>query len=325
MELKDLLGHVPALATAFGMTTAQVNLILEFLAKKKIAKPDVEFKASIANMAKPGKKPFLFVEEEKGSFFFYNLDFPMLKKDIEPKLKKAEKALKTAKDGEKENLEAQVAFLSLCLDRIKKKKWLATSGKMVFTRVDSTTNECFMNLTGKVEGPRKSTLHTVLSELDFKDKNGNILRINTTDTTEQDTSEENPNDPNDTVQEDDKEAQQRSLVRNKKVETIKGNLPKLQQAVGIADAAKVQANIDKYQQLLQDVIKEANADGVVTEEEQQNIDEVRRELQKMTQHLERLDGRKIKLVPKNKAKVVERMKRSNQRLKEIADRLGIQL
>ncbi|MFK7797404.1 MAG: hypothetical protein AB8E82_08115 [Aureispira sp.] len=320
MELKDLAGHVPALATAFGVTAAQVNLMLEFLGKKKIAKPDVEFKASIANMAKPGKKSFLFVEEEKGSFLFYNCEFPMQKKDIEPKLKKAEKALKTAKDGEKTSLEAQVTALSLFLDRIKKKKWLATSGKIAFDRVNAETSECFMKLAGKVEGPRKSSLHTVLAEVDFKDKNGNILRIST-----KDTSEEDSNDPTETVQEDDKAAQKRGLLRNKKVETIQGNLPKLQQAVGVADAEKVQANIDKYQQLLEEVIAEANADGVVTKEEQQNINKVRRELKKMTQHLERLGGRKIKLTPKNKAKVVDRMEKSKARLREMADRLGIQL
>ena len=147
------------------------------MGKKKIAKPDVAFKASIANMAKPGKKPFLFVEEEKGSFFFYNLDFGMLKKDIGPKLRKVEKTLKSAKDDEKELLEAQVTFLSLCLDRIKKKKWLATSGQIAYKHTDLKSNECFMSLEGKIEGPRKSDLHMILTDLDFKDKNGNILRI----------------------------------------------------------------------------------------------------------------------------------------------------
>lgn len=319
MELKDLAAHTATLATALGMTSAQVDLMLEFLGKKKIAKPDVAFKASIANMAKPGKKNFLFVEEEKGSFFFYNLDFPMLKKDIQPKLKKAEKSLKFAKEGDKLALEVEVAFLTACLDRIKKKKWLATSGKIAYKESKAETKECFMDLTGKIEGPRKSSMDSVLSKLDFKDKNGNILRIIGTNT---------PiglGTPTESIQEDDTAKQQKNLVRNKKIEAIKGNLPKLQQAVGIADAEKVQANINKYQKLLEDLIKEANADGVVTKEEQQSINEARGELNKMTQHLERLDGRKIKLTPKNKAKVVERMKKTDQRLQKIAKRFGIQL
>ena len=82
MEVKDLSSHSPALEKAFGMSNSQIALLLELLQKKKIAKPLMAFKASAANIAKPGKKPFVFVEEEKGSFFFYNLAFPMLKKDI---------------------------------------------------------------------------------------------------------------------------------------------------------------------------------------------------------------------------------------------------
>ncbi|MFK7796050.1 MAG: hypothetical protein AB8E82_01255 [Aureispira sp.] len=280
MELKDLAGHSTALAPALGMNPAQLNLMLEFLGKKKIAKPDVEFKASIANMAKPGKKPFLFVEEEKGSFFFYNLAFPMLKKDVEPKLKKAEKTLKTAKEGEKELLEAQVTFLSLLLDRIKKKKWLATSGKIAYKRTSSETNECFMSLEGKVEGPRKSSLHTVLADLDFKDKNGNILRVLggseeevvSTKGTNEDTTGNNQ-------VEDNSQSEQEKAKRKARRDKMEKGLNDMEPLVGKAPKAKLEAQIQKYEDFLVKMKEEANADGQIDEIEAIEIADMEQKIQ----------------------------------------------
>ena len=269
MELKDLAAHTAALAPVLGITAAQMGLMLEFLSKKKIAKPDVEFKASVPNMAKPGKKPFLFVEEEKGSFFFYNCDFRMQKKDIEPQLKKAEKALKTAKDGEKELLEAQVTFLSLCLDRIKKKKWLATSGKIAYKSTNSESNECFMSLEGKVEGPRKSSMDTVLAGLDFKDKNGNILRIQTTTS---DTNTETSNN-NETEKETDPSSTS-NPKHQRQVEQLTQGLAKIREVIGKIDPQKLLQKVEHIQGVLDNVIAEAKADGQLDDTEKADFDRI---------------------------------------------------
>ena len=325
MELKDLAGHSSALAPVLGVTPAQVNLMLEFLGKKKIAKPDVEFKASVPNMAKPGKKPFLFVEEEKGSFFFYNCDFRMLKKDIEPKLKKAEKSLKSAKDGEKELLEAEVAFLSLCLDRIKKKKWLATSGKIAYKSTNSETNECFMSLEGKVEGPRKSSMHTVLAELDFKDKNGNILRVlgGLEDKVVEETTGEQVEEKIDNNGVEDKNTPTREeQIRAKKLEKMENGIGQMAGVVGRAPKDKLLPNIEKYELALAKLKEEANADGTITKEEQEAIDKAEQALKAVREQVESgstdTNERTVQRA-KNKAKI----RKYKAQLDQLAKRLGI--
>jgi hypothetical protein len=317
MELKDLAGHSAALAPVLGITSAQLNLMLEFLGKKKIAKPDVEFKASVPNMAKPGKKPFLFVEEEKGSFFFYNCDFRMQKKDIEPQLKKAEKALKSAKDGEKELLEAQVTFLTLCLDRIKKKKWLATSGKVAYKNTNSETSECFMSLEGKVEGPRKSSMDAVLAELDFKDKNGNILRIQT-GTSDTDTG-------TDTVQDTatEEETTTRSTPNPKhqrQVEQLIQGLAKIKAVIGSVAPQKLTQKVEHIQGLLDNIIEEAEADGQLDDTEKADFDRIQAAIDSTLEAISEGGQGGTTLTPEMRNKMQDNMKKLTARLeKTIAD------
>ena len=276
MELKDLASHSATLEKAFGMTSSEVSLFLELLNKKKIAKPIMAFKASAANMAKPGKKPFVFVEEEKGSYFFYNLAFPMLKKDIQPKLKEVEKSLAKAKDEDKEALEAQQVFLEALLDRIKKKKWLATSGKMAWKSTNDTTKECFMNVEGKVEGQRKSTMDVALAQLgyDFADKNGNLLRFIGSSNQEAQVEEENSNPTTeetatntDSSSENTAAAKARQEKRNK----LDKGIATMDKAVGKVSKVTLSEKLATYEAALVKLKEEANADGTIDETERAEI------------------------------------------------------
>lgn len=313
MELKDLAGHSAALAPALGITPAQLNLMLEFLGKKKIAKPDVEFKASIANMAKPGKKPFLFVEEEKGSFFFYNCDFRMQKKDVEPLFKKAEKNLKTAKDGDKELLEAQVTFLSLCLDRIKKKKWLATSGKIAYKSTNAETKECFVSLEGKVEGPRKSSMDAVLAELDFKDKNGNILRIQTANT---DTG------TNDGTEDETTSSSTPNKKHQRQVEQLTAGLAKIREVIGRATPQKLTQKVEHIQGLLDNIIKETEADGLLDDTEKADFDRIQAAIESTLEAINEAGQGGTTLTTEMREKMQVNMEKLTGRLKRSIEKLN---
>ena len=326
MELKDLASHSATLEKAFGMTSSEVSLFLELLNKKKIAKPIMAFKASAANMAKPGKKPFVFVEEEKGSYFFYNLAFPMLKKDIQPKLKEVEKSLAKAKDEDKEALEAQQVFLEALLDRIKKKKWLATSGKMAWKSTNDTTKECFMNVEGKVEGQRKSTMDVALAQLgyDFADKNGNLLRFIGSSNQEAQVeaattvSEESTDTTTAEPSTDDSGRKKRGQQLNK----IDAGITKMQDAAGRVSNDKLLPNMEKYEQALAKLRTEAEADGTVDETERAEIEKAEEALAALRQQVEQGEdaatGRDAKKA-QNKAKI----EKYKAQLDQLAKKLGI--
>lgn len=324
MDLKDLANYSSELEKAFGITSTQMGLLLELLNKRKIAQPVMAFKAGTANMAKPGKKPFVFVEEEKGSFFFYNLQFPMLKKDIQPKLKGVEKALKKAADTEKEVLEAQKVFLELLLERIKKKKWLATSGRMAWKNTNANTQECFMSLEGKIEGPHKSSLDVALSKLDydFTDKNGNLLRIlgstvtgesteETTSEGEENTDTSSPSEGSTSSKGQEKRAQQ--------LGKIDGGIGKMEAAVGRVSKEKLLPNIEKYELALAKLREEALADGTIDEKEQKAIDKAEEALAAIKAQVETGDADRTAKRAQNKAKI----KKYKAQLDKLAKKLGI--
>ncbi|MGH1339364.1 MAG: hypothetical protein ACRBFS_24810 [Aureispira sp.] len=309
MELKNLISHSSTLEKAFGMSSAQVKLMLELLTKRKIAKPLLAFKASAANIAKPGKKPFVFVEEEKGSYFFYNLDFPMLKKDIRPKVKEVKKALRKAKEGDKEGLEAQEVFLEALFDRVKKKKWSATSGKIAWSNTNAETQECFMSLEGKVEGARKSTMDVVLAQLgyDFADKNGHLLRIIGSTTSE------------DTTVEPEASKGKGSQERAQEVGDINRTISKIRQAIGRVSKEKLLANIDKYERALAKLKEEADADGNRAEEERKAIAKTEEALTAVRQEIENATEDRAVTKARNKAKI----KKYKAQLDKLAQKLGI--
>ncbi len=164
---------ITAIAKLAKIEPKQVEGLITMATTRKMPKAETVFKASVTKLDKKTKRQFTFVEEDKGSFFFVDLLFPLLKKDLQPKVKEVEKQLANAKDKDKAGLEAYLAFLNGLLDRVLKKKMSGTYGHMKFAT--SEEGKCYMNVVGKVQGARKASLHEVVNLLDLKAKSGDAL------------------------------------------------------------------------------------------------------------------------------------------------------
>lgn len=325
MELKDLSSKTDLLAKGLGIDSGNVKLLLELLQSKKITKPELKFKAENSKLKVAGKKPFVYVEEEKGSFFFLGLDFPMMKKHIEPKLKAAEKALAKAKESEKEGLEAQKVFFEALFDRVKKKKLVATSGKIAVKEVDAETKECFMTLEGKVEGDQKSSLGEILKTVNFAAKNGEILRLfdptasGASDTATSTTGEEN--------EVDNKEKEAKKEKRAAQLTKMQEGIAKMDGAKDKVSKDKLDANIAKYEAALTKLIEEAKKDGIVDDDEQANIDNLEAALNALKEAVAQQSGQSDsaakKMTPERRAKIKENMSKINARLEAITKKLGL--
>lgn len=119
------------------------------------------------------------------------------------------------------------------------------------------------------------------------------------------------------------EQQKRKALRKAKREKIKENVGKLEQATGTANPDKIRENLDKYKQVLEQLIEEANADGVVDQQEQDEIDALHNNIENLEQQIGKLE--QPKLTPQRRAKVQENVQKIDQRLQEMAEKLGITL
>jgi hypothetical protein len=245
----------------------------------------------------------------------------MQKKDINPKLSQVQKQLHKAKDEEKEALQAQELFLSTLLDRIKKKKWLATSGKMAFKNTNVETKECFMTLEGKVEGKRKSTMDVALSQLgyDFEDKNGNLLRFVSAATPveqKEQTQEESVGNAEEAAKDVDKRKRAVQLTK------IGSGIEKMDQAQAKVSKDKLTPNIEKYERALEQLKKDALADGEIEDSERQEIEKAETALSALKEKIERgtdTNQERAQVKARNKAKV----RKYKAQLDKLAKQLGI--
>lgn len=112
-------------------------------------------------------------------------------------------------------------------------------------------------------------------------------------------------------------------ARQAKLNTIQQNMGKIQSAVGVADAQKVRDNLHKYKQVLEQLIKQAEQDGQVDKEEQQQINTLKQTIEKLEKQLNHLGDRKIQLTPKRRTKVQENINTIDQRLQGILNKLGL--
>lgn len=328
IELKDLGGKIDVLAKGLGIDTANTGLLVELLQNKRITKPEQKFKSGTTKLKVAGKQPFVYVKEEKGSFMFLGLDFPMMKKHVEPKLKAVKKALEKAKEAEKESLEVQVAFFTALFDRVKKKKLVATSGKMMLKEIDKSTNECFMSLEGKVEGDDKGVLGDIFLATDYAAKNGEILRMYNPGTSSSSSDmSSNKEDKTEEDKGDNKEDKDTAnLAANKQKRS--GQMTKMEEGIGKMNQAKdslpkdkMDANIAKYQAALDKLIAEAKKDGVIDADEQAQIDSLQKALNDLKDAVASNTGKKI--TPEQRVKIKENIGKINARLEAMVKALKL--
>jgi hypothetical protein len=194
---------------------------------------------------------------------------------------------------------------------------LATSGKVAYKNTNSETSECFMSLEGKVEGPRKSSMDAVLAELDFKDKNGNILRIQT-GTSDTDTG-------TDTVQDTatEEETTTRSTPNPKhqrQVEQLIQGLAKIKAVIGSVAPQKLTQKVEHIQGLLDNIIEEAEADGQLDDTEKADFDRIQAAIDSTLEAISEGGQGGTTLTPEMRNKMQDNMKKLTARLeKTIAD------
>jgi hypothetical protein len=176
MDISKLTGaDKTAIAKLSGISVANIDLLIMLATTYKIPQAEIKFKNSVGKLSKAGKRPFVFVREAKGSYFFVDMNFPMMKKDLIPKQSEIKKLLAKAKEAEKPGYEAYLCFVETLLDRVKKKKMIATYGAMKLHKTEG--KKCFMNLAGKIQGADKANLHTLINPMNLMSKPGDFLQF----------------------------------------------------------------------------------------------------------------------------------------------------
>lgn len=162
----------------------------------------------------------------------------------------------------------------------------------------------------------------VVEEATVEEKTGAETTNNTATTEDAPVEETSGETSTEEATQQDTAAPTTKAMHLKKLQKMADNLPKLERAVGVADANKVNTNIEKYQSTIADIKKEALAnDGAIDAEEQALIDELETTLQAMKERLERLGGRKAVLVGKAKEKVEQGIQTAGDYVKNLLDKL----
>ncbi len=117
---------------------------------------------------------------------------------------------------------------------------------------------------------------------------------------------------------------EKKVIRAAKIKKMNENIGKMDKAVGTAPKEKLNANVEKYEAALATLIKEANEDGNVDEDEQAEIDNLQNALDALKANIEKGEGAKVKkMTPERKAKIKENMDKINARLEAITKKLGL--
>ncbi|MFK7798547.1 MAG: hypothetical protein AB8E82_13930 [Aureispira sp.] len=175
MDISKLTGaDMAAIAKLANIEAGHVQGLITMATAQKMPRAEVIFKGSVGKLDKKNKRFFTFVKEAKGSFFFIDMNFPMLKKDLLPRQKNIQKQLATAKEADKPAWQAYKTFIDALVDRVvTKKKMSATYGSMKFAKNES--GKCFMYPVGKVQGADKANLHAVVNPLNLTSKTGHTI------------------------------------------------------------------------------------------------------------------------------------------------------
>jgi hypothetical protein len=231
----------------------------------------------------------------------------------------------------------KVAYGEVSLNEEGKYEFLVQDGKMRKPQLKATIKSIaflkknigdnFVILTKAVEKeteePTEDGTEETPTDTTSTEETSNTQGDTSTDngeTTEGETQEQDAPSEEATPNED-KGARIKKAMREKKRKKIKEEMPKIQNALGVASADKVKAAIEKYQTVLATVKEEANADGEVDDAEQTEIDQLESTLADLQAHLERIGDKKIKMTPKNRKVVNKKLEEAKAYLAKV--KLGL--
>jgi hypothetical protein len=120
-----------------------------------------------------------------------------------------------------------------------------------------------------------------------------------------------------------KEAQKED--RAAKIALMKENVGKMEKVVGTISKEKLEPNVLKYEAALAQLIKTAQADGVIDKKEQASIDELKAALENLRKSMDENNAtpQGKKLTEEQKDKIKENMTKISARLDAIVTKLGL--
>ena len=106
---------------------------------------------------------------------------------------------------------------------------------------------------------------------------------------------------------------------------MKDNVGKMEKVVGTTSKEKLEPNVLKYEAALAQLIKTAQADGVIDKKEQASIDELKAALENLRKSMDENNAtpQGKKLTEEQKDKIKENMTKISARLDAIVTKLGL--
>ena len=142
---------------------------------------------------------------------------------------------------------------------------------------------------------------------------------------EEDNEEETASSETETASELNPKKEVQKEDRAAKLALMKENVGKMEKVVGTTSKEKLKPNVLKYEAALAQLIKTAQADGVIDKKEQASIDELKAALENLRKSMDENNAtpQGKKLTEEQKVKIKENMEKINARLAAIAKNLGI--
>lgn len=166
------------------------------------------------------------------------------------------------------------------------------------------------------------TADMIKSEADELFNNTIKMALNVTGVSEDDdvSLETSTDDEDKTTNKEDKEA--KKAKRAEKRKQMKAGIDKMHAAKDKVSKDKLNANVQKYEDALATLIKEAEEDGSISEEEQKGIDELTNALNELKTAIAERDDTP-KLTPERRQKINANMEKISARLEAITKKLGV--
>jgi len=120
----------------------------------------------------------------------------------------------------------------------------------------------------------------------------------------------------------DPKKEERQAKRAEKRAKIRDGVAKLDSVKDKASKDKMEANIQKYETALATMITEAEADGEIDADEQKEIDELTKDLNKLKGDVAGRGPKTKKLSLEQREQIVTNMEKMDQKLKKILEKLG---
>lgn len=150
-----------------------------------------------------------------------------------------------------------------------------------------------------------------------KEETGNETSNTSETSTDETTTGNETSDTQETTVDPAKKAK-----RVKQLTEMKAGVEKMDGMKDKLSKEQLEANIQKYETALATLIKDAEADGIIDQDEKKEIDELTDELDKLKKFTNELQSGK-KLTPERRQKINENMDKINARLEAITKKLGL--